>query len=237
MNFREIADTVLRRVATSDETEIVCIRQDESLTRFANNHIHQNVTETNYEITIRCVAGTRVGTAVSNDIRADSLRALVERAAELASLQPENPEFKGLPGPVPMESIAGIRSRNRVVHAGTSRSRCRYRLQQGIFDGIHRGGIHDDRRHDLQRGEFQRRFCGIRVHDCRRFHGHHEWNGFGLVPCPPAGNSMPWIGKQMADEALEKVRIGQKTGRHRARENACHSRSVCNGRSGGNAGI
>src|SRR5204863_6756673 len=86
MTFREIAETVLA-ASTSDETEVVCIRQDESLTRFANNHIHQNVTETNYEITVRCVAGTRVATAVSNDIRVESLRTLALRAGELANLQ------------------------------------------------------------------------------------------------------------------------------------------------------
>ena len=103
MNFREIAETVFA-ASTSNETEVVCIRQDESLTRFANNHIHQNVTETNYEITIRCVVGTRVGTAVSNDIRPESLRTLVQRAGDLARLQPENPEFKGLPGPAALES-------------------------------------------------------------------------------------------------------------------------------------
>jgi len=107
MKFREVADTVLTASSRAgiDETEVVCVRQDESLTRFANNHIHQNVTETNYEITLRCVAGTRVGTAVSNDLRTESLRELVERAAYLAKLQPENPEFKGLPGPAPTQSI------------------------------------------------------------------------------------------------------------------------------------
>ena len=106
MKFREIANTVLAAssAAKCDETEVVCTRQEESLTRFANNHIHQNVTETNYEITVRCVVGTRVATAVSNNVRTESLQALVHRAAELAKLQPENPEFKGLPGPAPVEA-------------------------------------------------------------------------------------------------------------------------------------
>lgn len=110
MTFREIVDTILTdpEAKASDEIEIVCMRQDESLTRFANNHIHQNVTETNYEITIRCVVGTRIGTAMSNDIRVDSLRALVQRAGEFAKLQPENPEFKGLPGAVPVPLVAAF---------------------------------------------------------------------------------------------------------------------------------
>ena len=88
MTFKEIAHTVMAG-SPADETEVVYRRRDESLTRFANNHIHQNVTESNYQITIRCVAGTRVGTAVSNDVREVSLRALVQRAGELAKPQPD----------------------------------------------------------------------------------------------------------------------------------------------------
>jgi len=63
MNFKEVADIVLG-ASQADETEIVYRRLDGSLTRFANNHIHQNVTETNHEILVRCVSGSRCGTAI-----------------------------------------------------------------------------------------------------------------------------------------------------------------------------
>ena len=53
MSFKKIADTILA-ASPADQTEIVYRLRDESLTRFANNHIHQNVTETNHEIW--CVA-------------------------------------------------------------------------------------------------------------------------------------------------------------------------------------
>ena len=46
MNFREIADFVISS-SKADETEVLAIEQDESLTRFANNCIHQNVNERN----------------------------------------------------------------------------------------------------------------------------------------------------------------------------------------------
>src|SRR5436853_4803355 len=98
MNFREIADLVINE-STADETEVLALEQDESLTRFANNCIHQNVTERNVQITVRSIIGTKVGIAVSNDVRADSLRRLAERAYAAARLQPDNPEFKGLPAP------------------------------------------------------------------------------------------------------------------------------------------
>jgi len=75
------------------------MEQDESLTRFANNCIHQNVTERNVQITVRCVTGTKIGIAVGNDVRPDSIRDLTARAYSVARLQPDNPEFKGLPTP------------------------------------------------------------------------------------------------------------------------------------------
>src|SRR5213083_2834192 len=98
MNFRQIADVVMS-ASSADETEVLGFEQNESLTRFANNCIHQNVTERNVQITVRCVIGTKIGIAVSNDIRPESLRQLASRAHEAARLQPDNPEFKGLPAP------------------------------------------------------------------------------------------------------------------------------------------
>src|SRR5262245_22847046 len=104
MNFREIADTVIH-ASQADETEVLATEQDESLTRFANNCIHQNVTERNIQITVRCVVGTKLGIAVSNDVRPESLQQLAARAANVAKLQPDNPEFKGLPGPQPVTPV------------------------------------------------------------------------------------------------------------------------------------
>ena len=96
--FEDIADIVLK-ASTADQTEVVALGQEESLTRFANNHIHQNVTERNWLISVRAVVGTRVAIVASNDTRPESLKALAGRALELARLQPENPDFKGLPKP------------------------------------------------------------------------------------------------------------------------------------------
>jgi PmbA protein len=101
MTFKEIADAIMAS-SSADETEVVYRRRDESLTRFANNHIHQNVTETNHEIAVRCVSGSRCGIAVSNVVHPDGLRRLAQLALELARQQPENPDFKGLPGPAPI---------------------------------------------------------------------------------------------------------------------------------------
>ena len=107
MKFKDIADTILA-FSPADETEVVYRRRDESLTRFANNHIHQNVTETNHEILVRCVSGSRCGMALSNTTNADRLKNLAKTAFELAQQQPENPDFKGLPGVSALENIKGF---------------------------------------------------------------------------------------------------------------------------------
>src|SRR3989449_11211445 len=107
MNFAQIADIVLK-ASSADETEVLAIEQNESLTRFANNYIHQNVTERNVQITVRSVIGTKIGIAVSNDVRPASLRELATRAYNVAKLQPENLAFKGLPRPqaiIPVEAF------------------------------------------------------------------------------------------------------------------------------------
>jgi predicted Zn-dependent protease len=107
INFREIADIVMD-ASPADETEILALEQDESLTRFANNCVHQNVTERNVQITVRAVKGAKIGIAVSNDVRPDHLRELANRAFEVAKLQPDNPEFKGLPAPQPLTPVSAF---------------------------------------------------------------------------------------------------------------------------------
>jgi PmbA protein len=109
VNFREIVQTVMR-ASPAQQTEVVVVDQDENLTRFANNYIHQNVAERNTQITVRAVVGKRIGLAASNDMRRESLERLALRAFEIAKLQPENPEFKGLPRPVPITSICAFDS-------------------------------------------------------------------------------------------------------------------------------
>jgi predicted Zn-dependent protease len=109
MNFPDIAGIVLQS-SQADETEVLATEHDESLTRFANNCIHQNVTERNIQITVRSVVGTKLGIAVSNDIRPDSLRQLAARARDVAKLQPDNPEFKGLPAPQSLTQVSAFDS-------------------------------------------------------------------------------------------------------------------------------
>ncbi|MEI6046441.1 MAG: TldD/PmbA family protein, partial [Chloroflexota bacterium] len=89
--------------SSADQTEISFMGGNTSLTRFANNYIHQNVTENNTTVKVRSIFGQKIGTASSNNLAPEALKELVARAEELAHLQVDDPEFKSLPGPNPSE--------------------------------------------------------------------------------------------------------------------------------------
>ena len=102
--IRELLEKAFR-ISPADETEIVLEAHDSALTRFANNTIHQNVAEVNTEIAVRVVVGKRVGSAITNRLTEEALGRAIEEAVAMARLQPENPEFPGLPDPEPIEPV------------------------------------------------------------------------------------------------------------------------------------
>lgn len=101
---RELTSQVLA-MSKADQTEVIFQGTDSALTRFANSYIHQNVAESNTEVRMRVVYGKKVGVASSNDLSPDALKRTVETARAIAMLQPDNPEFKSLPGPQPIQNV------------------------------------------------------------------------------------------------------------------------------------
>ncbi|MGD2039652.1 MAG: metallopeptidase TldD-related protein, partial [Anaerolineae bacterium] len=96
--IEQITNAILSR-STADQTEVVVIASDAYLTRFANSTIHQNVAETDAEVRIRVVLGSRVGVSATNDLSDEALDRTLAAALTIARLQPDNPEFRSLPGP------------------------------------------------------------------------------------------------------------------------------------------
>ncbi len=98
--LRRIMDTVLRlaKSTSADETEVHVDETASSLTRFANNAIHQNVAEHGLNVSIRTVVDSRTARATTNRIDEDSLRAAIEASLSLAHSQPKDPHLLPLPG-------------------------------------------------------------------------------------------------------------------------------------------
>jgi PmbA protein len=97
----ELLELGRRAVAQSpaEETEAVLMAEGTNLTRFANNVIHQNVTQDDLSLRVRAVFGQRIGVASTNDVSEEGVRRCAETAAEIARHQEENRDFVGLPGP------------------------------------------------------------------------------------------------------------------------------------------
>jgi PmbA protein len=98
--LRRIIDTVLRLAKSTgaDETEVHVDETADSLTRFANNAIHQNVAEHGLNVSIRTVVDSRTARATTNRVDEDSLRAAIEASLSLAHSQPKDPHLLPLPG-------------------------------------------------------------------------------------------------------------------------------------------
>jgi PmbA protein len=98
--LRAIINTILRLAKSIgvEETEVHVDETADSLTRFANNAIHQNVAERGLNVSIRTVVDGRMARATTNRIDEDSLRAAIEASLSLARSQPKDPHLLSMPG-------------------------------------------------------------------------------------------------------------------------------------------
>lgn len=99
-----LLDETLKR-SHADETELVLYDYSESLTRFANSAIHQNVREDNHLVVARVAVGKRIGVTETNRLDRDSLAGSVARAVAIAKESPQQPDFPGFPKACPAAEV------------------------------------------------------------------------------------------------------------------------------------
>jgi PmbA protein len=92
-------------LSAADATVAVLESRDESLTRFANNEIHQNVTGVRHTLTVQAIVGRRSGIASTSRLDSSALRQVADRALALARLSPEDDT---LPEPAPAAPVPAI---------------------------------------------------------------------------------------------------------------------------------
>jgi predicted Zn-dependent protease len=105
--IQELAESILTR-SPADQTEVVVISFQDDLTRFANSTIHQHVSQASTMVRIRVVLGTRTGVATTDNLDQQALSRTLENAVLSAQLGPENPDFRGLPGPQPISEVVSF---------------------------------------------------------------------------------------------------------------------------------
>ena len=105
---RESVLSLLKKVvqeSPADQTEVILLTEDSSLTRFASSAIHQHVAERNQTIILRVVLGKKIAVVTTNIFLPSSLKKSLKKAISLAKVQPPNDEFISLPGPKPIPEI------------------------------------------------------------------------------------------------------------------------------------
>jgi predicted Zn-dependent protease len=93
------------RESSADQTEVLLLTEDSSLTRFAQSTIHQHVAERNETAILRVVSNKRIAVVTTNILKASSLRNSLKKAISLAQVQQPNEEFKSLPEPRPIPDV------------------------------------------------------------------------------------------------------------------------------------
>lgn len=91
--------------SSADQTEILLLTEDSSLTRFAQSTIHQHVAERNGTAILRVVSGKRIAVVTTNILKPSSLRESLQKAISLSRVQQPNEEFKSLPEPEPIPDV------------------------------------------------------------------------------------------------------------------------------------
>jgi predicted Zn-dependent protease len=110
----------LRRLSQADEIELLISGGRSSLTRFANNTIHQNVAEEEYHISVRSAFGNRTARASTNKHDDESLRRVMQASEALAKVQHPDPDYLPMPTKEEVAAAAaeiGSREINRYFEA------------------------------------------------------------------------------------------------------------------------
>ena len=125
--LKKLTDYIMK-ISKASETEVLVFVDESSLSRFANNQIHQNVTNNNIVVQVRSLIGKKQGVASANLSSSEmSLRAkrsnlsgiatpfglamtnildkLVQQSYLIAKFSPEDPDFHHLPGPMAYQEV------------------------------------------------------------------------------------------------------------------------------------
>lgn len=102
----EAAERLLA-VSRADQTEVVILERDQSLTRFAASEIHQSAREHDLELRIRVVQHGRVGKASVHDLSEASLREALSAAIAWSRVAPPPIDSFELPTATDLPAVPG----------------------------------------------------------------------------------------------------------------------------------
>lgn len=120
-SLKQISKTILD-FSKADQTEVVISSYDQSLTRFANSYIHQNVSCFSTQVQIRVVVGKKISVVSTNLLDSSSLKEAVTKAIFLTTFTSSDEDFITLPKPSKIHKVHSF-SKNTVQLGSIDRAR------------------------------------------------------------------------------------------------------------------
>lgn len=106
--LKELCDFALS-VSVAHQTEVVMGRTASNTTRYAQNRIHQNISQESMTVIVRSILnegkGKKIGVAYGNASSKDAIRKITLNSNEIAKIQVPDPYFKSLPKPQKIKKI------------------------------------------------------------------------------------------------------------------------------------
>jgi len=101
--FQQVVDAA--RALGVSEIEAIVSEETQSLTRFANNAIHQNVSERSTQLSVRPVIEGRTARATTNRLDRDGIRDVVAEAVAITRLNESDADLPPLAGPAEVPDL------------------------------------------------------------------------------------------------------------------------------------
>ncbi len=143
-NFKEKTEEIFEiifKASQADETEASISWNSDSLTRFANNEIHQNLSDENFEISIRSNLGKKTARVTTNKSDKESLETIACLSNHLASLNAEDPDLLPMPEPQEYTPVDHAHERTGQIKAETRAHAVKVPIQIAQLKGLKTAGI------------------------------------------------------------------------------------------------
>jgi PmbA protein len=143
LTSQHAADTFEKvlKYSSADETEAIISSTAYSLTRFANNTIHQNVAEEGGSLSVRVVVDRRTARASTNKFDQAAIRQTCEAAIALARLQPPDPELLPMPGPQTFRAVQRFHKQTARLTPQARAEAVRRVIARAESDGLTAAGV------------------------------------------------------------------------------------------------
>src|ERR1700682_6103389 len=133
-----LAKRTLSYVKGADQASVSVSVSDGAYSRFARNYVVQNLAALGTQVSVTYIKGKRTGSSSTGDVSEAGLHAVVQRAADVSSRVPANPEFVSLPRPSHVAQPA-----EHSVYAATASATPEFRVAklQTVFDRMKRSSL------------------------------------------------------------------------------------------------